>query len=186
MTAEEHAKVLVVEDEEHVANLFVAVLSDHYDVTHAATGSEAIEILEADSFDVVLLDRRMPEMSGDRTLEHIEQREIECRVAMVSGVDPDYDVIDMGFDDYLVKPVENDVLVETVDRLLALDEYESIYQELSAKLVKKNVIEVEKPPEELQRHEEFQRLRTEIDALTDELETMQADRGFDPRLLPDG
>lgn len=177
------ATVLVVEDEEHVGDLFESVLSREYDVHRAEDGTEAIEMVDEDT-DVVILDRRMPEMSGDRALEHIESKDIDCRVAMVTGVDPDFDVIDMGFDDYLVKPIDNEKLLETVDRLLALDQYEELHQELSSKIVKRNVIEVEKSPEELQENDEFQRLTEEIEDLEARLERMKDERDFDERLLP--
>jgi YesN/AraC family two-component response regulator len=90
----------------------------------------------------------------------------------------------MGFDDYLIKPVENDDLRETVDRLLALDEYEDLYQELSSKLVKKNIIQVEKTDEELRHHDEYQDLTDSIAELEEKLETLETDQEFDDRLLP--
>jgi len=175
--------VLVVEDEDHVADLFVTVLSTEYVVMRAANGKEAMELVD-ESVDVVLLDRRMPEMTGDEVLEQFEANDIDCRVAMVSGVDPDMEVIDMGFDDYLVKPVDNATLLETVERLLALDEYETIYQELSSKRVKKNVLEVEKSPTELKESEEFQRLIDEIAELESELDEMQDEKEFTDKQLP--
>lgn len=177
------ATVLVVEDEESVAELFETVLSREYDVERVADGNAALDRLN-DDIDVVLLDRHLPELSGDTVLEHIQSSDIDCRVAMVTGVDPDFDVIDMGFEDYLVKPVENQELVDTVDRLLALDAYQELQQELGAKLVKKNVIEAEKEPEELADHDEFQQLQTEIEELESELDAMEAEQEFDERLLP--
>lgn len=178
------ATILVVEDEDHVAELFVTVLSKHYDVERASTGQEALDRVD-DDIDIVLLDRRMPEMSGDAALEEIQSTDIDCRVAMVTGVDPDFDVIEMGFDDYLVKPVENSELLETVGGLLALDTYQDIQQELSSKLVKKNVIEAEKEPEVLATNQEFQELSSEIAELRDQLEDIEGERDFDERLLPD-
>lgn len=177
------ATVLLVEDEEPLAELFETVLSREYDVESVPNGAEAVDRLEAD-VDVVLLDRHLPEMSGDTVLEHIQSSDVDCRVAIVTGVDPDFDVIDMGFDDYLVKPVENQELVDTVDRLLALDTYQELQQELSSKLVKKNVIEAEKEPEELADHDEFQQLQTEIEEIEAELDAMEAEQEFDERLLP--
>ncbi len=182
-TESDDATVLVVEDEDDVADLFVTVLSTEYVVMHAEDGIEALELVD-ESVDVVLLDRRMPTMTGDEVLERIEEDDIDCHVAMISGVDPDMDVIDMGFDDYLVKPVDNATLLNTVERLLALDAYETIYQDLSAKRVKKNVLEVEKTPAALKASEEFQRLKAEITELESKLDEMVGEQEFTERQLP--
>jgi DNA-binding response OmpR family regulator len=175
-------RVLVVEDEPEVGELFETMLSE-YDVQRAHNGGEALATLD-DSVDVVLLDRRMPDISGDQVLEEIDARGIDCRVAMVSAVDPDFDVIDMGFDDYLSKPVRADQLRETVERLRALDAYEQKYQELSSKLVKRNILEVEKTPAELEESARFRELQARIEELEAELDEMQAEAEFDERLLP--
>lgn len=175
--------LLVVEDEDEVAELFVTVLAPQYDVERAASGGEALAVLD-ESYDIVLLDRRMPDISGEETIEAIESRDITCRIAMITAVEPDFDVIDMGFDDYLVKPVDSTVLLETVERLLALDEYEETYQELSSKLVKRNILEVEKPQTALAESEQFQQLTERIEQLQRRLDEMESDREFDERLLP--
>ena len=177
------AKMLVVEDEDGVADLFVTVLSREYDVDRATSGGEALAMLD-ESYNVVLLDRRMPDISGEETIEAIELRDVDCRIAMITAIEPDFDVIDMGFDDYLVKPVDSTALLETAERLLALEEYEDTYQELSSKLVKRNILEVEKPRHELEDTEEFLQLNERIAELERNLDEMEADREFDERLLP--
>lgn len=183
MGGDERATVLVVEDEDSVADLFETVLSASYDVRRAANGGEALSKLD-DSVDVVLLDRRMPDVSGGQTLDEIESRGLGCRVAMVSATDPDFDVIDMGFDDYLSKVVRPDELRATVERLLSLDTYEQRYQELSSKLVKRNILEVEKEEAELADNDQFRRLQSRIEELEAELERLEAEVEFDERLLP--
>jgi DNA-binding response OmpR family regulator len=175
--------ILIVEDEKPIAELYEQVLTQEYEVESVYNGGEALTQVE-DGFDVVILDRRLPGMSGDEILDQMSSRDIDCRVAMVSAVDPDFDVIEMGFDDYLIKPVENDELRETVDRLLALNEYEDLYQELSSKLVKKNIIQVEKTDEELRHHDEYQKLTDSIAELEAKLKTLETDQEFDDRLLP--
>ena len=177
------ASVLVVEDEDALAKLFANVLSEEYDVSRAANGAEALSKLDED-VDVVVLDRRMPDISGDQALDEINARSLDCRVAMVTAVDPDFDVIEMGFDDYLTKPVRPDDLRSTVDRLLALDAYEEKYQELSSKIVKRNILQVEKSETELAQNDRFAQLQARIEQLERELEEMQSEAEFDERLLP--
>jgi two-component system response regulator AdeR len=173
--------VLVVEDESPVADLFEDALSQDYDVHVARDGAQAISML-GDDVDIVLLDRRMPDVSGDQVLSEIEQRALDCRSAIVSAVDPDFDIIDMGFDDYLVKPVRPAELRATVERLELLDDLAAKHQELSSKLVKRNILEVEKGNAELQDNGEFRELTDRIEELRAELEAHESE--FDDRLLP--
>lgn len=175
--------VLVVEDEDRVADVFVTILSELYTVRRASDGVEALERID-ETVDVVLLDRQIPKMSGDEILERIESGGFDCRVAMISGVDPDFDVLDMGFDDYLTKPIQKDELLETVQRLIALDEYEEVYQKLSEKRIKRNIIEVEKSAAALEQNREFQTLLDEISALEAQLNEMEAEQQFNERVLP--
>lgn len=163
--------ILIVEDEEDLADMYAAYLPDNYDVTVVYGGQEAIQKLD-NRFDVVLLDRRMPFVSGNEVLAYIEDEEIECRVAMVTAVNPDFDIIDLRIDDYLVKPVTRDELLGTVERLLKLDEYNEQLLELTSRKLKRNVLEVEKTKAELAESQDFQTLNDEIATLEEELEAM--------------
>lgn len=161
--------VLVVEDEPDLAELYATWLSESYRVQTAEGGREALEKLH-DEVRVVLLDRRMPDLSGDEVLDAINDRDLSVRVAMVSAVEPDFDVLDMGFDDYLVKPVSKEELTTTVANLLARDAYGEGVQELFALSSKKALLEAEKDPTALEGTEEYQRLLEDIDELRTELD----------------
>jgi DNA-binding response OmpR family regulator len=166
------ATVLIVEDEERAADAYARALQSRCDVDVAHGGEEALQKIDED-IDVVLLDRRMPEMSGDEVLREIQTEKHDCRVAMVTAVNPDFDIVDMFIDDYVVKPVGKDELVETVQHLLALDEYDETAQELSSLKVRLNVLEVEKHEAELAESEEFTRLKQRIENLESELKDME-------------
>ncbi|MUW14627.1 response regulator, partial [Halorubrum sp. CBA1125] len=118
-----------------------------------------------ETIDVVLLDRRLPDGSGDDVLAHIRDRGYRCRVAMVTAVEPDFDILEMGFDDYLVKPVTSDTLRETVDGLLRRGEYDTDVQELFSLTSKKAMLEAEKSAAELADNEEYQELTERIQEL---------------------
>jgi DNA-binding response OmpR family regulator len=162
--------VLVVEDERALIELYVRWLEDDYTVLTAAGGEEALEQLNED-LDVVLLDRLMPGMSGDEVLEEIRKRIPDCEVAMVTAVEPDFDVISMGFDDYLTKPVERAELLGTIERLLSRSQFDDIEQELYALSSKQAALQSSKPKEELDENEEFAELQRRIEELRDELNT---------------
>ncbi|MFB6152483.1 MAG: response regulator transcription factor [Haloarculaceae archaeon] len=172
----EQATVLVVEDEEHLADLYTEYLSDTYDVRTAYGGIDAMEMLSSE-LDVVLLDRRMPVVSGNEVLADIEERGLRCRVAMVTAVDPDFDIIDMGCDDYIVKPVTRDELLEVVDRLLKISEYNDTMRDLTAKKLKRNVLQVEKTDTELKSSDEFRKLQTEIEEMESQIDDLADDLG---------
>ncbi|ADB59811.1 response regulator receiver protein [Haloterrigena turkmenica DSM 5511] len=163
-------EILVVDDEARLADLFAAWLQSEWTVDTAYDGEEALEKM-SDSVEVVLLDRRMPGLSGDEVLERIRDAGYESRVVMVTAVDPDFDIIEMGFDDYLVKPVSKDELIEIVDDVADRTEYESDIQEYYALVSKKALLESEKADRELANNEEYQDLCdrvAELEARVDE------------------
>jgi DNA-binding response OmpR family regulator len=161
--------VLVVEDERDLADLYATWLRDEYRVRVAYGGREAIEQLD-DEVDIALLDRRMPDLSGDETLQAIREEGIECRVAMVTAVEPDFDIVEMGFDDYLVKPVSRDALKGTVENLLLRNTYDDGIQELFALASKKALLESEKDPATLDANEEYQELSERVATLRSDLD----------------
>ena len=150
----DETEILVVDDEARLADLFAAWLGSDWTVETAYDGSAALEKM-ADSVEVVLLDRRMPGLSGDEVLEAIREGGYDCRVVMVTAVDPDFDIIEMGFDDYLVKPVSKDELVEMVEDVVDRSDYESVIQEYYALVSKKALLESEKADRELADHDEY-------------------------------
>ena len=154
--------VLVVEDERDLADLYATWLRDDYDVRVAYGGEEALDQLD-ETVEIVLLDRRMPDLSGDEALREIRNRGFDCRVAMVTAVEPDFDILAMGFDDYLVKPVSKESLHQTVSNLLLRVDYDEGIQELFALASKKALLESEKDPSELADSEEYAELGREID-----------------------
>ncbi|GAA0555344.1 HalX domain-containing protein [Halorubrum ejinorense] len=168
--SEQPPLVLVVEDEPDLADLYAAWLGDEYRVRTAYGGHEALDQLDEvdDEVDAILLDRRMPGLSGDEVLTAVRDRGIDCRVAMVTAVEPDFDILEMGFDDYLVKPVTSDTLRETVEGLLRRSEYDSEVQDLFSLTSKKAMLESEKSATDLADNEEYQRLTDRIETLREQ------------------
>ncbi|WP_049988432.1 HalX domain-containing protein [Natrinema salifodinae] len=160
----EAPEILVIDDEARLADLFATWLRDDWVVETAYDGEAALEAM-AESVEVVLLDRRMPGLSGDEVLERIRDAGCESRVIMVTAVDPDFDIIEMGFDDYLVKPVSKDELVETVDDVAGRSDYESDLREYYALVSKKALLESEKADHELADNEEYRTLCERVDDL---------------------
>ncbi|MGQ3414051.1 response regulator [Natrinema sp. LN54] len=153
--------VLIVEDEPDLANLYAAWLEEECTVERAADGADALAAID-DSIDVVLLDRRMPGLSGSTVLETIRDRGLECRVAMVTAVEPDFEIIEMGFDDYLVKPVSQDELVGVIDQLLLRTTYDEQLREFFALASKKALLDDQKDEPERRSSQEYAELRDRL------------------------
>jgi CheY-like chemotaxis protein len=158
------ATVLVVDDEEEVADAYSLQLRRRYDTRVAYTGDEALEQVN-EEVDVILLDRRMPGLSGDEVLEEIHEWGIECRIIMVSAVDPDFDIIEMPFDEYLCKPVTKDELFEAVERQLKAVEYDDRLPEFIELKSKLDALEEEKPARELEDAVEVEEMRERANEL---------------------
>jgi DNA-binding response OmpR family regulator len=142
----------------------VTWLEDSYDVRRAYEGHAALEKLD-DEVGVVLLDRRIPGLSGDVVLEQIRNRDLHSRVVMVTAIKPDFDIIDMGFDDYLVKPVSKDDLYTTVEGMLMRVEYDAQMQEYFSLVSKKAVLEAEKDEEVLSENDQYRELTAQVETL---------------------
>jgi len=160
--------VLLVEDEEDVGNLYERWL-DEYEVRTACDGETALSLLD-DDVDAVLLDRRLPDVSGDEVLAAIEEWRPDCPVAMVTGVEPTTDVLELGFADYLVKPVTSDDLRATVERLHRLTAYDDRVQRQFALASKLALMEARVAGDELDDDGEYARLQAELADISRELE----------------
>lgn len=169
MKDQEPAKVLVVDDDEALTEVYTAWLGDRYDVETATSGAAALDALDED-VSVVLLDRRMPGLPGEAVLETVRREGYECRVAMVTGVRPDTDVVDMGFDEYLVKPVSADDLNAVVERLRERQSYDDQLQEYYALAAKRATLE-----EELESSTDPGRLEDAIETLDTRLSRVQSE-----------
>jgi DNA-binding response OmpR family regulator len=112
----ERPVVLVVDDEPGLADLYAVWLKETCDTRVAYGGQAALDVLDGD-VDIVLLDRRMPSMSGDEVAAEIRANALDCTVCMVTAVTADLDLLEVGVDDYLEKPVSQAQLQEVVDRL---------------------------------------------------------------------
>jgi DNA-binding response OmpR family regulator len=160
--------VLVVDDEEEVADSYADAIERQYDVTTAYSGEEALEKY-GPAIDIVLLDRRMPEMSGDEVLTELRDRDHDCRIVMVTAVDPDVDIIDMDFDEYLVKPVTPEQLDETIETVLLRDELLDQMHMMFSLSSRLATLESKLDYEQLQDSDEYDALCAEFDELRNEV-----------------
>ena len=162
--------VLVVDDDRQLADLYAAWLRGEYDVRTAYGGEEAIEAMSG-AIDVALVDRLMPRIQGDEVLERIRAAdEYDCRVSIVTAVEPDFDIIGMGFDEYLVKPIRRREIEAVVGSLVTRTEYDEKLREFFALASKRAALEAEKSAYELDASEAYAELTAEFERLRCDLE----------------
>ena len=172
-------RLFVVDDEPDLVDLYAATLGNDFEVKTAYGGPEAIDIIEQDArFDVALIDRRMPDVSGDEVLERLHDAAPDCRVAMITAVEPDFDVVDMPFDEYLVKPVSRAGVRETVERLLRMQSYREQRREDYALASKLAALQAHKEPEDLEGNDEYEELLERMASVRAELDATA--EGFEP------
>ncbi|GGL30701.1 DNA-binding protein [Halarchaeum grantii] len=165
-TEEDRPTVLAVDDDEDLADTYAIWLDGDYDVRTTYDGESAIDAVDSD-VDVVLLDRRMPDMSGGDVLDAIRERGYDVRVSMLTAVEPDEDILDMPFDEYLVKPVTRDDVVDTVENLLARSEYDDDLQAYFAVSAKLATLEAQLTPDERDEsaaYRDLQRRKADLEA----------------------
>lgn len=122
--------MLVVDDDRDLADTYALWLSE-YDVRVAYGGEDALDAAD-ETVDVVLLDRRLPRLSGDEVLERLDRRDVDVSVAVLTAVEPGLDIVDLAIDDYLEKPVTKSDVRGTVDDLWRRTAYTAAVQEYFA------------------------------------------------------
>jgi putative nucleotidyltransferase with HDIG domain len=131
-------RILVVDDENHVRSMIGATLERQgYDVQLAASGREALQLLDQNTFDLVLTDIVMQDGNGIVLLDRIHGKQPNLPVVMVTAIHDISVAIDAmrrGAYDYLLKPFEREHLMATVTRALehrqALQETHTYQQNL--------------------------------------------------------
>lgn len=169
--------ILVVEDDTAVAQLYVQFLEPEYHVITTETAAAAISLLREQAagteldqpIDAVLLDRRLPDAPGSDVLDVITAEGLDCRVAMVTGVEPGFDILDMEFDLYILKPVTRTELLDAVETLFVRSEYGGLPREAASLVSKRALLESQKSEAELDASEEYRELLDRMAALDEEL-----------------
>ena len=114
-------KILVVEDEENIRSFIEINLTvNKFYVKEASCGAEAFKALESETFDIVVLDIMLPDISGFKICERIREYP-KIAVIMLTAKNQDIDKImglESGADDYMVKPFNPTELVWRIKALL--------------------------------------------------------------------
>ncbi len=113
------SKVLLVDDEVVFTNNMAKLLTNRgYKVTAVNSGDAAIQALQDQTFDVMVLDLKMPGMDGITTLRQVKKLGIFTETLILTGhgsIDTAMEAIKLGAYDYLTKPCEIGELVAKIE-----------------------------------------------------------------------
>ncbi|CAB5110226.1 Response regulator of zinc sigma-54-dependent two-component system [Olavius algarvensis associated proteobacterium Delta 3] len=113
-------KILAIDDEKNIRHLIQNEFTlEDFDVTTAGSGEEGLVLFDAEAFDVVLLDLKLPHMSGLETLTRLKQKAPFVEVIMITGygdIHSAVEAIKLGARGYVTKPFKLDELLALVSK----------------------------------------------------------------------
>ncbi|MEY8190609.1 response regulator transcription factor [Peribacillus simplex] len=117
-------RILLAEDEEVLRMLVVDTLEDEdYEVDEAADGMEAVQLLESNTYDLIILDYMMPGYTGLEIIEKIQSSEIknQGKILMLSAKSQQFEqerILEAGADYFMSKPFSPLKLIEKIEVIL--------------------------------------------------------------------
>ena len=116
-------KILIVEDVEFNLDLMIQLLEDDYELVTARNGEQGIEKASSESPDLILMDMSLPVMDGWQATRRIKEDEALSHIPVIGlsahAMDGDHQkALDCGCDDYLTKPVDDEILYAKLARFL--------------------------------------------------------------------
>ena len=134
-------RILLVDDDKNTADgLKKILLQDGYDTGCTYTGNEALDLIEAEHFDIVITDMKLPDISGFSIIEKVKKKDIDIAVVMItafSSIQTAIDAMKKGADDYLTKPVNIEelelILKKIWERRLLILQNKELKQKLNDK-----------------------------------------------------
>lgn len=107
--------VLIADDDDALRESFKIWIDDSWTVLEATTGREALEQLD-ESVDVLVLDRKMPELSGPEVFERLDETSFNGRVIVVSAYKQDARLSESEVAEYVTKPLHKETLIELLEQ----------------------------------------------------------------------
>lgn len=124
-------KILIVDDEENIRNVIKEYcLAESFEVVEKEDGKSALEILEKEKFDILILDIMMPKMDGFTLLENLP-KERKIPTIVLSARNEEYDKLqgfELGIDDYITKPFSPKELIARIKALSKRTNHQDIYK----------------------------------------------------------
>ncbi|GAE30122.1 MULTISPECIES: response regulator transcription factor [Halalkalibacter] len=115
-------RILVVDDEESIVTLLQFNLEQAgYEVVTANDGAKALQIAQAESFHLMVLDLMLPEVNGLDVCKQLRENKVQIPILMLTAKDDEFDTVlglELGADDYMTKPFSPREVVARVRAIL--------------------------------------------------------------------
>ena len=114
-------KILIAEDNDSNFVLMSYILKKHYQFERAKNGQEAVEMVDKNQYDIVLMDIKMPIMDGLEATKAIKEKHPDLPILALTANAFDSDrqlAMDAGCNDFLSKPVSSEECIETIKRYI--------------------------------------------------------------------
>jgi len=122
-------KILVVDNEERMVKLVKASLElEGFDTDGAFSAKSALELLEQNSYDIIITDLKMQHVDGLQLLQHVKENQPACEVILMTAYasqETALEAMQKGAYDYLIKPFKMDELVLRIGRIMRQKELEA-------------------------------------------------------------
>ena len=119
---EQKANILVVEDEQKIRTALTDFLEYHgFAVNEAVDGLQGERIVSGKKFDLILLDLMLPKISGEQLCTKWRREGLQTPIIMLTAKGQEREKVaglDLGADDYITKPVDEDLLFEKIEAYL--------------------------------------------------------------------
>lgn len=116
------ANILLIEDDAEISFILSEFLKrNNYTVSAYASGISAVEALSSNSYDLILLDLMLPDISGEKILVHIKRKKEQPPVIIISAkIQPEkkIDLLRSGADDYITKPFYYEEVLARIEAVL--------------------------------------------------------------------
>ncbi len=133
------ARILVIDDEESIRNTLQEILEyEKYSVDLSEDGTQGLELVKKNNYDVILCDIKMPQMDGIEVLERVTRLQPDTPMIMISGhgnIDTAVESIKKGAYDFIEKPLDLNRLLITIknaqDKSTLVEETKRLKQKVS-------------------------------------------------------
>ena len=149
-------RILIIEDEEPIRRVLVRILTEEdrqYEITEAIDGKKGLNLLEKQTFDLVLCDIKMPNMDGIEVLQKANSKKISTPFIMLTGhgnVETAVDAMKLGAYDFISKPPDLNRLLTAVRHALENKSLRNENKKLKREVAQKfKIIGVSKAVEEM-------------------------------------
>ena len=119
-----HAKVLIVDDEKDFLDIMAERMeAQGMDVSTANSAEDALEMVQKESYDAIVMDLMMPEMDGFKALKLFKETKPEVQVILLTANVPEekcVEAIKLGAMDVIEKPADLNLLTQKIEKAKAL------------------------------------------------------------------